>query len=896
MANQDKDIRELLEPTEASGALVPVSQRSWQEKSDPEVREESPKLLLLPVKNAVLFPHNVVPVTPTARWGHDALERAARKSTPLGIVSIRDNASEPLRAEDLHEMGTEAKIIKVIRFPDGTSGAMVQGIRRFKIDHVTVEPDQPILAEVSYPESTTPAESIELAALERGLKQLIQKAVSLSPNIPNEANIFIENVADPQYLADLVVPYLSIDAREKQALLEMDDVLSRLRMVQKYLTREIEILEMSHRIQSEIKGEVGKQQRRFYVKEQLKLLQKELGELDGKAPSAQGQEPQDLRDRVEKSAMPQDAKSAALRELDRMGVMQTGSPEYSVSHTYVNWLLDMPWGVHTQKKVDLAAARQLLESEHYGLEKVKRRILEFLAVYALKGSLKGPILLLVGPPGVGKTSLGRSIAKALGRKFHRIALGGVRDESEIRGHRRTYVGAMPGKIAEALKKAGSMDPVILLDEVDKISADFRGDPSSALLEVLDSEQNHTFTDHYLNVPLDLSQVLFIGTANTLSTLQGPLRDRMEIVELDSYTLEEKVNIAQRHLLSQVADEHGMNPHMQLSLSDDLLTDIVMGYTREAGVRQLRRELAGLARGIVTDFVQSGQFKEGSTSANRVADRNKKSLPRRAVSRREVERILGPRKYLESVKPVKLPIGVSTGLAYTPVGGDVLLIESVAIPDGQGRVTITGQLGDVMKESVQTALGLLKSMPQLCDVDAKRINASDLHVHFPAGAVKKDGPSAGVAIFSALAGLFSNRALPSDVAMTGEISLRGEVLPVGGIKEKILAAQRYGVKKVLVPQDNLRDLDELPETVRKAISIQGVRRIEEVIAAVFGAPESSLERASKTVQEKRALVRTPKVKATQRQAIQKKSVKSADKTSNKTARRSASKKSAKTSKR
>lgn len=834
MSHQDNDSQDLLESAESSGALVPVSKPRWAGKDDAESPDEPHKLVLIPVKNSVLFPHNVVPVTPSAQWGVEALERAARKGTLLGIVALRNDAKDPVRSEDLYTFGTEAKIIKVIRFPDGTSGAVVQGTRRFRIESVHIEAGRPITAVVEYPRAESPEESIEFAALERGLKQLIQKAVSLSPNIPNEANIFIENVSDPQYLADLVVPYLSIETSEKQALLEIDDVIERLRRVQKYLTREIEILEMSHRIQSEIKGEVGKQQRRFYVKEQLKLLQKELGELDGKAPSSQGQEPQELRERIEKSAMPQEAKTTALRELDRMGVMQSGSPEYAVSHTYVNWLLDMPWGVYSQKKVDLAAARKLLEQEHFGLEKVKRRILEFLAVYALKGSLKGPILLLVGPPGVGKTSLGKSIAKALGRNFHRIALGGVRDESEIRGHRRTYVGAMPGKIAEAIKKSGSMDPVILLDEVDKISADFRGDPSSALLEVLDSEQNHTFTDHYLNVPLDLSQVLFIGTANTLSTLQGPLRDRMEIVELDSYTLEEKVNIARQHLLSQVTDEHGLKGRLDVSVSDELLADITRGYTREAGVRQLRRELAGLARGLVTEYVQSADFvRESEKSA--VIQTKKKTVRRKAVTRKDVERILGPRKFLEQIKPSRLPIGVSTGLAYTPVGGDVLLIESATVAQGKGHLTITGQLGDVMKESVQTALGLLKSMGDLCGVESGKIQSSDLHVHFPAGAIKKDGPSAGIAIFSALTSLYSNRSIPSDIAMTGEISLRGDVLPVGGIKEKVLAAQRYGVKRVIIPFDNLRDLEEIPEGVRSTLSIQGVRRIEEVLHAVFGAP-------------------------------------------------------------
>lgn len=828
MTTQDKDSSALAESSAAAGALVPVpvAGKHASEPVDDDVSEAS--LVILPVKNAVLFPNNVAPVTPSAQWGHEALEKAARSGTPVGIVTLKPDHHDPIQADDLYLAGTEAKIVKVIRFPDGTAGAVVQGTKRFRVNEFKFQKGKPITATVDFSKDVLGDESLELAALERGLKQLVQKAVSLSPNIPSEANIFIENVSDASYLADLVVPYLSIDIEEKQALLETDEVIERLRKVQLYLTREIEILEMTQRIQSEIKGEVGKQQRRFYVKEQLKLLQKELGELDGKTGTTSANEPQELRERVEKSKMSTEAKAAAAKELDRMSVMQSGSPEYTVSHTYVNWLLDIPWGTYTQKKVDLSAARKTLEDEHHGLEKVKKRVLEFLAVYALKGELKGPIMLLVGPPGVGKTSLGKSIAKALGRQFHRIALGGVRDESEIRGHRRTYIGSMPGKIADALKKCGSMDPVILLDEVDKIAHDFRGDPSSALLEVLDSEQNHAFVDHYLNVPLDLSQVLFIGTANTLSQLQGPLRDRMEVIELESYTLDEKLNIAQSHLLPQVSNEHGLSDRLSFSMSESLLSHVITGYTREAGVRQLRRELASIARGLVHEYVEKNPADLQNTGRKLRSGQKK-----RALTRKDVDRILGKPTFIESVKPSRLPIGVATGMAYTPVGGDVLHIESVCIEGGKGQLTITGQLGEVMRESVQTALAVIKARAGLCGVDLKQVQSSDLHVHFPAGAIKKDGPSAGIAVFSALAGLFSNRSLPSDLAMTGEISLRGDVLPVGGIKEKLLAAHRYGVKRVLVPYDNLRDVAELPQSVQSSLHVTGVRKVEEVLEACFG---------------------------------------------------------------
>lgn len=828
MTTQDKDSSALAESSAAAGALVPVpvAGKHASEPVDDDVSEAS--LVILPVKNAVLFPNNVAPVTPSAQWGHEALEKAARSGTPVGIVTLKPDHHDPIQADDLFLAGTEAKIVKVIRFPDGTAGAVVQGTKRFRVTEFKFQKGNPITATVDFSRDVLSDESLELAALERGLKQLVQKAVSLSPNIPSEANIFIENVSDASYLADLVVPYLSIDIEEKQALLETDEVIERLRKVQLYLTREIEILEMTQRIQSEIKGEVGKQQRRFYVKEQLKLLQKELGELDGKAGTASANEPQELRERVEKSKMSAEAKAAAAKELDRMAVMQSGSPEYTVSHTYVNWLLDIPWGTYTQKKVDLSAARKTLEDEHHGLEKVKKRVLEFLAVYALKGELKGPIMLLVGPPGVGKTSLGKSIAKALGRQFHRIALGGVRDESEIRGHRRTYIGSMPGKIADALKKCGSLDPVILLDEVDKIAHDFRGDPSSALLEVLDSEQNHAFVDHYLNVPLDLSQVLFIGTANTLSQLQGPLRDRMEVIELESYTLDEKLNIARSHLLPQVSNEHGLSDRLSFSMSDSLLSHVITGYTREAGVRQLRRELASIARGLVHEYVE-----KNPADLQNAGHKLRSGQKKRALTRKDVDRILGKPTFIESVKPSRLPIGVATGLAYTPVGGDVLHIESVRIEGGKGQLTITGQLGEVMRESVQTALAVIKARAGLCGVDLKQVQSSDLHVHFPAGAIKKDGPSAGIAVFSALASLFSNRSLPSDLAMTGEISLRGDVLPVGGIKEKLFAAHRYGVKRVLVPYNNLRDVAELPQSVQSSLHVTGVRKVEEVLEACFG---------------------------------------------------------------
>lgn len=813
--------------------MIPVTEESAETKEDSP--EPEALLRILSVRDAVLFPHNMIPLTAGKEWTAHEVERAARAGTRFGVIAKRDAKSDASAPEDLFEVGTEAKVVKVIRFPDNSQGAIIQGTRRFRVKRYVKVKAGELLAEVEFSKDEPfHTERIELAALARTLKQLVQKAIQLSPNIPAEAGVFIENVQDPAYLSDLIIPHLSLDFETKQALLEVLDLETRLRRVHVFLAREIEILEMSQKINAEVRGEIQKQQRKYYVKEQLKLLQKELGDLDGKPAGGAGSgDPQDLRERVEKSGMPQDAKDAALREVDRMGMMQAGAPEYMVSHTYVNWLLDIPWGIHTQAEIDLKQARSVLDADHYGLPKVKRRILEFLAVIALKKQLKGPILVLVGPPGVGKTSLGKSVAKALGRKFVRIALGGVRDEAEMRGHRRTYVGSMPGKIAEALKRAGSMDPVILLDEVDKLSSDHRGDPASALLEVLDSEQNHAFVDHYLNVPLDLSKVLFFCTANTLSTIPGPLRDRMEVVELTGYTLHEKVRIAQDYLVPQVFEEHGVSGNVQIDLPEPVMRSLIQQYTREAGVRSLRREIASVARGLAREIVEAAANQGGGN----------RDEGRRALKEADLKTYLGPPAFLETKKPARLPVGVGTGLAYTPHGGDVLFIETATSEGGTGKLSVTGQLGEVMKESVQTAMAYIRSNAKVYGLEQKTLNSLDLHVHFPAGAVKKDGPSAGVAVFMAMLSQFSGKALSSDLAMTGEISLRGEVLPVGGIKEKLVAAHRYGIKRVLIPKENEKDLVDIPDEVLFDVDITPVETMGEAMAATFEhrAPQSKRRR-------------------------------------------------------
>lgn len=829
------------EPGESQAATAPIPRPLSLPGTSPDKT-----LAILPVKGTVLFPHNVLPLTVGKEWSQESIEFAIKASDNIGIVTQINTEGESVDPSDLYSVGTEARILKIIRFPDGTQGAVVQGARRFRVRSYlpSKEADEPLRAQVEYIEESSKLDSLEISALGRGLRQLVQKAVTLSPNVPNEANIFIENVTDPSYLADLVIPYLGLEYQQKQELLELPDLEARLRKVHHYLTKELEVLEVSQRIHSEVRSEVGKQQRKYYLREQLKQLQKELGELDGReAPGAD--EPSELNERISKSAMPKEAREQAQREVDRMNLMQPGSPEYMVSHTYVNWLLDVPWGKQTQSSVELSKARQILDADHFGLEKIKKRIIEYLAVYSLKQDLKGPIMMLVGPPGVGKTSLGRSVAQALGRKFIRVSLGGVRDESEIRGHRRTYIGSMPGKIIDSLKKAGSMDPVILLDEIDKLGMDMRGDPASALLEVLDPEQNQNFVDHYLNTPVDLSKVLFIATANSTASIPAPLLDRMEPISLAGYTLQEKSQIADRFLVPQVTQEHGLDKLLHLNMSRRTLEDLIENYTREAGVRQLKRELAGVARGLAREFVESRQTGSAQTAGKRPT-RASNRVQKRTVTSKDVRRLLGSPRFQSTARARNLPAGVALGLAYTPVGGDVLFIESAwsRTEAGQGRLSLTGQLGDVMKESVQTALAFLRAAPEKLGLDSTSLGKHDLHVHFPEGAIPKDGPSAGLAVLTALVSLISNRPTPADIAMTGEISLRGDLLPVGGIKEKLLAAHRYGIKRIILPAQNEKDLEDLPAETREALTVHLISRMTDAIDIVFSRNSKTKPKQSK----------------------------------------------------
>jgi ATP-dependent Lon protease len=764
---------------------------------------------ILPLRGTVLFPQAVVPLGAGRVSSLRLIEEAVQGGRLVGAVTQKDPKDDAPGADGLHSVGTLTVIHKALKQPDGTLRLVAQGVGRFRLVEI-VQTEPYLKARIEPIEEQSPAQDLELEALVRSVTSLFAKVVSLSPALPDELVAVLDNVEGPGAVADLIAAsFPALPFALKQELLETVNVRERLSKLAAALGKEAEVLELGSKIQSEIQSEISKTQRDYYLREQMKAIQKELGEGDERT-----QEVDALRAKIEAAGMPAEANSEALRELDRLAKMPPAAAEYTVARTYIDWLVAMPWQQETTDAVEIGPARAILDEDHEGLEKVKDRILEYLAVKKIRPGGKDPILCFVGPPGVGKTSLGKSIARALGRKFHRISLGGMRDEAEIRGHRRTYIGALPGQIVQGLRRAGTKNPVLMLDEVDKLGMDFRGDPASALLEVLDPEQNATFRDHYLDVPFDLSRVLFITTANVIDTVPAPLRDRMELINLAGYTEEEKVAIAQRHLVPKQACEHGLASGTDIVFEPESLRLLARGYTREAGVRSLEREIASVCRKVAR------RRAEGNTEPVRV-------VPDVVVSYLGV-----PRFELEEVEQRTRVPGVATGLAWTPAGGDVLFVEATRMR-GAHTLTLTGQLGDVMKESVQAALSWVRSHAGELGIDAEFWEHSDVHVHVPAGAIPKDGPSAGVTMATALVSLLTGRPVRPDLAMTGEISLSGRVLPVGGIKEKVLAAHRAGIRTIVLPRRNEKNLlEDVPAAVRQSLSVHLADTIGDVLAVAL----------------------------------------------------------------
>jgi ATP-dependent Lon protease len=762
------------------------------------------ELPILPLRDIVAFPFLIMPLVIGREKTIKLADETLVKDRLIALVTQRDAKVEDPKSSDLYQIGTAASIIRMLRFPDNTMRILVRGITRVRIVNYTQS--EPFAKAQVEEVKDVVRKSVELEALTRNVSQQFQKILSLVPNMPDEMQVVAMNIDDPSQLADLVASALNLSTAQKQELLEDREVQSRLQKIGAYLRKEIEVAELSSKIDSQAQSEMTKAQREFYLHKQLEAIQKELGVED----SAQ-QEIAELRKRIKDAGMPKEAETEALRECDRLGRMHPSASEYTVSRTYLEWLIEMPWKVLTEDRLDLKAARKILNEDHYDLDRVKDRILEYLGVRKLKPDAKGPILCFVGPPGVGKTSLGMSIARALGRKFVRISLGGVRDEAEIRGHRRTYVGALPGRILQGIRRAGSRNPVFMLDEVDKLGADFHGDPSSALLEVLDPEQNHAFSDHYLDVPFDLSKVMFITTANLLDPIPPALRDRMEVLELPGYTLEEKVKIAVEHLIPKELSENGLKAS-QLAFKENAIGAIVRDYTREAGVRNLERNIASICRKTAR-AIGEGRHRKTVVDASSLHD------------------LLGPVQFFSEVKERTGIPGVATGLAWTQYGGEVLFVEATAMRGRKG-LTLTGQLGDVMKESAQAALSYIRTHAAELGIEPNFFEKNDIHIHVPAGATPKDGPSAGITMVASMVSLLTHRPVPSDVAMTGEITLSGKVLPIGGMKEKVLAAKRAEIGTVILPRLNEKDLEEVPAPIRKALKFKFVEHIDEAMKVLF----------------------------------------------------------------
>jgi ATP-dependent Lon protease len=793
---------------------------------EPQLTEAAipPELGILPLKETVVFPGSVTPLVigqpRSVRLIDDVVAEDHRM---VALVKSRDDELDEPGWDELYDVGTAAVVEKMIKVPDGTLRILARGVERIRLDRQVQ--DEPYLVAACSPVPDVVSESDEVEALSRNVQTLFQRIAELVPHLPQELQVALANIDDPGALSNFVASLLRIKTEEKQKLLELSDVEARLRELLRVLNRELELLELGSRIQSQVQSEMEKGQREFFLRQQLKAIQEELGEGD-----EQQAEIAELRARIEEAGLPEEANRAATRELSRLEKLPPAAAEYGVIRTYLDWILSLPWTKTTEDDLDLDRARRVLDEDHYDLEKVKERIIEHLAVSKLKRDVSGPILCFVGPPGVGKTSLGQSIARTLGREFVRISVGGVRDEAEIRGHRRTYVGAMPGTIIRALRDAEAKNPVFLIDEIDKMGADFRGDPASAMLEVLDPEQNDHFRDHYLDLPFDLSRVLFICTANQAETIPPPLLDRMDVIPLSGYTEEEKLGIAHRYLVPKQLEAHGLSLE-RVRFDDETLRVVIREYTREAGLRNLERQIAALCR----------------KAARAVAEGDERTIEVDPARTREW---LGPRRFPAEVRKRTEDAGVATGLAVTAVGGDVLFIEATAYP-GSGNLKVTGQLGEVMQESAHAAYSWVRAHAAILGLDPEWFGRHDIHVHVPAGAVPKDGPSAGITMATAIVSLVKGEPVSDRVGMTGEVTLTGQVLPVGGVREKVLAAQRAGIEKVVLPRENEPDLTELPQEARDKLEFVLVDHVDDVLDAAFDGARTSRRRPPAAVERQAA---------------------------------------------
>ena len=788
-------------------------------------------LPIIPLRNTVLFPQQIMPLSIGRDKTLKLVSEYSDANRLIGVVAQKESSIENPNQSDMYEYGVAATIMRVFDMPDGSKSVIVQGVQRIKLKEF-IQEDPYWIAKIDELVDIPPTpDDLEIDALVMNIKSIFQKMAGLAPYLTAEQTSMILNVQLAGRVADVAISALNISTEEKQEILQILNVKERLDKTHLMLNKVLQTLELGNKIQSDVQDEISKTQREYYLREQLKAIQRELGDAESANP-----EITEIKEKIEKAKMPKDVYEVTKKELERLGRMSPMAAEYTVSRTYIDWLVDMPWSVFTEDNMKIDSARKSLESDHYGLEKVKKRILEYLSVRKLKNDMRGPILCFVGPPGVGKTSLGRSIAKALGRKFVRMSLGGIRDEAEIRGHRRTYIGALPGRVIQGIKKAGSSNPVFMLDEIDKVGMDFRGDPSSALLEVLDPEQNFSFADHYLDVAFDLSKVLFIATANLADPIIPALRDRMEIIEIPGYTEEEKLNISQKFIIPKQISEHGLS-EKQIKFDSEAIKHIIRDHTREAGLRNLEREVATICRGV------AHQIAEGKIS-------------RTTIDKKNLYTYLGKVKFFsDAIERINKP-GIVTGLAWTAAGGDILFIEASKMK-GKGSLTLTGQLGEVMKESAVAALSQIRSQAEELGIKDE-FDKMDIHIHVPAGAIPKDGPSAGITMYTAIYSLLTNRLVRNDIAMTGEITLRGAVLPIGGVKEKILAAHRAGIRTIIIPNKNANDLDEVPKQIRDEIKFVLVKEVSKVV-------ETALEPVEKSAPHVRNNGARPKVKKTSKRS-------------------------------